>query len=107
MTLYPHELSGGMRQRVMIALALAGRPELLLADEPTTALDVTVQRSILELLDELRRDTGMALILVTHDLAVVQSVADSMVVMYAGRVVEQGPDKPACSSSPHTRTRRR
>jgi oligopeptide/dipeptide ABC transporter ATP-binding protein len=91
MKLYPHELSGGMRQRVMIALALAGRPELLLADEPTTALDVTVQRSILELLAELRRDTGMALVLVTHDLAVVQSVADSMVVMYAGRVVEHGP----------------
>jgi peptide/nickel transport system ATP-binding protein len=91
MKLYPHELSGGMRQRVMIALALAGRPELLLADEPTTALDVTVQRSILELLAELRRDTGMALVLVTHDLAVVQSVADSVVVMYAGRVVEHGP----------------
>jgi oligopeptide/dipeptide ABC transporter ATP-binding protein len=87
---YPHELSGGMRQRVMIALALAGRPELLVADEATTALDVTVQRSILELLTELRTETGMSLAFVTHDLALVHSTSDEVVIMYAGMVVERG-----------------
>jgi oligopeptide/dipeptide ABC transporter ATP-binding protein len=88
--LYPHELSGGMRQRVMIALALAGGPRLLIADEPTTALDVTVQNGILELLKELRAEREMSVILVTHDLGVVESIADSVAIMYAGRVVEQG-----------------
>jgi oligopeptide transport system ATP-binding protein len=87
---YPHQLSGGMRQRVLIAMAIALGPKVLIADEPTTALDVTVQAQILELLDELRRDTGMALILITHDLGLVARYAERVAVMYAGRVVETG-----------------
>jgi oligopeptide/dipeptide ABC transporter ATP-binding protein len=90
---YPHQLSGGMRQRVMIAIALAGQPELLIADEPTTALDVTVQAQILELLDHLRRTRDMAMLLITHDLGIVAGRADHVAVMYAGQLIETAPTR--------------
>ncbi len=88
---YPHELSGGMQQRVMIAMALCCRPRLLIADEPTTALDVTIQKQIMQLLAELRRDLGMSLILITHNLGIIQEVADRVLVMFRGQAVEEGP----------------
>jgi peptide/nickel transport system ATP-binding protein len=102
---YPHQFSGGMRQRVMIAMALITEPELIIADEPTTALDVTVQAQILDLLAEVRRDTGAALILITHDLAVVSEVADRVVVMRHGKVVEAGGTEQIFSDPRHEYTR--
>jgi oligopeptide transport system ATP-binding protein len=87
---YPHQFSGGMRQRIAIAIALACRPHVLIADEPTTALDVTVQAGILRLLDRLRRQSGLSVIMITHDLGVMSSIADWLTVMYAGKVVESG-----------------
>ena len=101
---FPHQLSGGMRQRAMIAMALAGNPELLIADEPTTALDVTIQARILTLLDDLRRERNMALVLITHDLGVVAQVADRVAVMYAGRIVEEAPSANLFSTPAHPYT---
>lgn len=88
---YPHEMSGGMQQRIMIAMALASKPELLIADEPTTALDVTIQAQILELLYKIGKETGMSIILVTHNLGIVSELADRVIVMYAGNMVEEAP----------------
>jgi peptide/nickel transport system ATP-binding protein len=102
---YPHEMSGGMRQRAMIALALACRPALLLADEPTTALDATVQIQILLLLRELQRELGMSVIFVTHDIGVATEIADSLAVMYAGRIVEYGPVRAVLREPAHPYTR--
>jgi oligopeptide transport system ATP-binding protein len=90
MKMYPHEFSGGMRQRVMIAMALLCRPKLLIADEPTTALDVTVQAQIMTLLNELKREFNTAIIMITHDLGVVAGICDKVLVMYAGRTMEYG-----------------
>ena len=89
---YPHEMSGGMRQRAMIAMALACEPKLLIADEPTTALDVTIQAQIMELICELHDRLGMGVILITHDLGVVSQVCTRVVVMYLGQIIENGPD---------------
>ncbi|HEX2580521.1 MAG TPA: oligopeptide/dipeptide ABC transporter ATP-binding protein [Dongiaceae bacterium] len=102
--MYPHEFSGGMRQRVMIAMALLCSPELLIADEPTTALDVTVQAQILELLAELKRDLGMAIVLITHDLGVIARLADRVMVMYAGNIVEEAPVRDIFRSPQHPYT---
>jgi oligopeptide transport system ATP-binding protein len=101
---YPHQVSGGMRQRVMIAMALALSPRLLIADEPTTALDVTVQAQIMDLLARLQSEEGMSLVLITHDLGVVADVADRVVLMYAGRVVETGPIREVYEHSGHPYT---
>jgi oligopeptide/dipeptide ABC transporter ATP-binding protein len=102
---YPHQLSGGMRQRVMLAMALANAPRVLIADEPTTALDVTTQAQILELIDTLRAELGLAVVLVTHDLGVVAGHADRVVVMYAGRVLEDGTVDDVLTSPRHPYTR--
>ncbi len=102
---YPHEFSGGMRQRVMIAMALSCEPELLIADEPTTALDVTIQAQILELIKKLKQETGTSVILITHDLGVVAGMTDHIIVMYAGKVFEQASTKElfACPGNPYTK----
>ena len=101
---YPHQLSGGLKQRVMIAMALAMRPKLLIADEPTTALDVTIQAQILALLRELQRDFGTTIVLITHDLGVVNELADRVAVMYAGRVVEEGDRRSVLAAGRHPYT---
>lgn len=104
MAMYPHEFSGGMRQRVVIAMALLCRPKLLIADEPTTALDVTVQAQILRLLQDLRRDFATAVIMITHDLGVIAGVCEEVLVMYAGQVMEQGPVDEIFASPSHPYT---
>jgi peptide/nickel transport system ATP-binding protein len=102
---YPHEMSGGMNQRIMIAMALAGEPDLLIADEPTTALDATIQAQILDLLTELRRDSGMALVLISHDLGVVADMSDRVAVMYGGRVIEEADTGSLFDSPAHPYTK--
>jgi oligopeptide/dipeptide ABC transporter ATP-binding protein len=101
---YPHQFSGGMRQRIAIAIALACRPLVVIADEPTTALDVTVQAGVLRLLDRLRRQSNLSVILITHDLGVMSSIADWLTVMYAGRVVESGPTEMILGAPRHPYT---
>jgi len=101
---FPHQLSGGLRQRAMIAMALAAGPRLLIADEPTTALDVTVQKQILELLQKLRRELQLGLLFITHDLGVVAQVADRIAVMYAGRIIEEGPAREVLTAPRHPYT---
>jgi len=105
LVVYPHQLSGGMRQRVMIAMAIACEPRVLIADEPTTALDVTIQAQVLELLGALQAELGMAMLLITHDLAVVSETADEVAVMYAGRIVERGATARVLESPLHPYTR--
>ena len=102
---YPHEMSGGMQQRVMIAMAIASHPKLLVADEPTTALDVTIQAQIIELLSDLRRRLGMAILLITHNLGIVGDLADDLAVMYAGQIVETGPVRDVLRSPLHPYTK--
>ncbi|WP_030409869.1 ABC transporter ATP-binding protein, partial [Streptomyces albus] len=102
---FPHQFSGGMRQRIMIAMALALEPDLIIADEPTTALDVTVQAQVMELLADLQREFNMGLILITHDLGVVADVADKIAVMYAGRIVETAPVKELYRAPAHPYTK--
>lgn len=102
---YPHQLSGGMRQRVMIAMALACAPRVLIADEPTTALDVLIQAQILELLENLKKDTGMSILIITHDLAVVAEIAQRVLVMYAGEIVESGPARTLLNNPLHPYTK--
>jgi oligopeptide/dipeptide ABC transporter ATP-binding protein len=102
---YPHEFSGGMRQRIMIAIALASRPKLLIADEPTTALDVTIQAQVLELISDIRARLGMSVVLITHDLGVVAEHCDRVMVMYAGQVVEEGPTREVITAPKHPYTR--
>ncbi|MBK8801920.1 MAG: ABC transporter ATP-binding protein [Fibrobacteres bacterium] len=104
MASHPHELSGGMRQRVLIAMALAGKPDLLVADEPTTALDVTIQAQILDLLANLRRELSMSMLFITHDLGVVEQVADRLAVLYAGRLAEDGPVEQVLAQPRHPYT---
>jgi peptide/nickel transport system ATP-binding protein len=102
---YPHELSGGQRQRVVIAIALACGPDLLIADEPTTALDATIQREVLDLLDELKRESGMALLLISHNLDVMAARVERLAVMYGGQIVESGPTQEVFASATHPYTR--
>jgi oligopeptide/dipeptide ABC transporter ATP-binding protein len=102
---YPHQLSGGMRQRVMIAMALACKPDILIADEPTTALDVTIQAQILDLIKSIQAETGMSVIFITHDLGVIASMCDDVVVMYAGRVAEKADVASIFKSPQHPYTR--
>lgn len=103
---YPHQLSGGQRQRVMIAMALANKPDILIADEPTTALDVTIQQQILELLADLKKSEGMGLLFITHDLSIVRRIADRVCVMKGGEIVEEGPTAELFANPQHPYTQK-